>query len=758
MSAAVRPGARVGILRRSFLKGLGLGIGGLALGVFEWDAAEAGTKGAGGRAELRPNVFVHLSSDGIVTIVCSRSEMGQGVRSSLPALMADELGADPRKMKIVQADGDVVYGNQNTDGSSSVRGVYEKLRLSGATARAMLIAAAAQRWHVPAAECEARDHFVFHPKSHRKLGFGALVAAASKLPVPEPDQVSLRPKAELRHVGKEGMPVVDAPDLVRGRTVFGADVRIPGMLTAVVARPPVAGGKIAKWDGARARAIPGVKKVLELPGPTLPFGFQPLGGVAVVAENTWAAMRGRAALDLTWAAGENGSYNSDPYREGLTRAVRAAGRAVREKGDADKALSQADRRVEAEYFVPHLAHATMEPPSAVALFRDGRCEAWACTQNPQAARKQVAGVLGIEQAKVTIHVTLLGGGFGRKSKPDYVAEAAWLSREVGAPVRVQWLREDDLQHDYYHTTSAQRLEAGLDKQGNVTAWLHRTAFPSISSIFENGVTHANDGELGQGVTDLPLAVPNFRAENGEAAARVRIGWLRSVCNIHHAFAIGSFFDEIAHARGADPRDSLLNLLGPARKVSAADLGVAKVGNYNATLEEHPIDVGRFRGVVERVTELSGWASRKRSGRAMGLAVHRSFLSYVAAVLSVVRDPGGKIRVDEAWVVADAGILVNPERVRAQMEGAVIFGMSLAFYGAITMRDGAVEQTNFRDYRLLRIPEAPRRIHVDLVESEGPPGGVGEPGVPPIAPALANAVFAATGQRVRELPLAKAGLV
>jgi isoquinoline 1-oxidoreductase beta subunit len=386
------------------------------------------------------------------------------------------------------------------------------------------------------------------------------------------------------------------------------------------------------------------------------------------------------------------------------------------------------------------------------------CEVWSPTQSPQEVRGEVAKALGIDQSKVRVHVTLLGGAFGRKAKPDYDVEAALLSKAVGAPVRVQWTRPDDIQHGYFHTTSAQRLEAGLDAKGKVVAWLHRTAFPSISSTFATGVTHANDGELGQGVLDTPLAIPNVRAENGEAIAHVRIGWLRSVCNLHHAFAISSFIDEIAHARGVDPRDNLLELLGPDRHVTPEELGVKKVPNYGAKLDRYPIDVARFRHCVERVTELSRWSERAREGRSLGLAIHHSFLAYVAVVASVVKDTRGKVHVDEAWVVADAGTIVSPDRVTAMMEGAVIFGMSLALHGSITMKNGAVEQTNFRDYRLARLPEAPRAIHVELVESDAPPGGAGEPGAPPVAPAIANAVFALTGTRVRDLPMAKLGLV
>ncbi len=337
----------------------------------------------------------------------------------------------------------------------------------------------------------------------------------------------------------------------------------------------------------------------------------------------------------------------------------------------------------------------------------------------------MAKALGLDEAKVTVHVTMLGGAFGRKSKPDFIVEAALLAKAAGAPVRVQWTREDDLRHDYYHSTSAQRLEAGLDATGKVTAWQHRIAFPPIGSLF-SGAKMGGEGELQQGVLDLPLAIENVRAEIGEARAHTRIGWMRSVANVYHAFAVQSFVDELAHERGKDPRENLLELLGAPRVVTPADLGVAKVPNYGQSLDEHPIDTGRLRRVIERVTELSRWGGRKAEGRSLGLAAHRSFLTYVSSVVSVVRAPDGLVRVDEAWIVADAGTIINLERVRSQLEGAVIFGLSLGLYGAITMKAGATEQSNFHDFRLMRIAEAPRTIHVDVIASEGPPGGVGEP--------------------------------
>jgi isoquinoline 1-oxidoreductase beta subunit len=735
---------RIRISRRAFL-GAGVAAAGLGLGLFPAAAAPAA-------GDFRPSVFIRITADNLVTIVCHRSEMGQGVRSSLPALIADELGASMAHVKVVQGDADKAYGDQNTDGSSSIRQSFSELRYLGATARVMLITAAARRWGVPAAGCDAIDHAIVHAATGRSLPFGELAGDAAKLAIPKKSAVTLRPLAALRQLGK-ALPLLDAPEIVTGRAVFGADVKLPGLLTAVVLRPPVVGGKVGRYDASRALAVPGVRKVFELPAPKPPFAFKPLGGIAVIADNTWAALRGRAALEVSWEAGDNGSYDSAAYQATLTAAVRAPGKVFRETGQVDAALAAAKRRVEAEYHVPHLAHVAMEPPVAVARLAGGGCEIWTSTQNPQGARAEVARALGLKESQVTVHVTLLGGGFGRKSKPDYVVEAALAARAAGAPVRLQWTREDDVQHDYYHSVSTQRVVAGLDEAGKLLAWHHRTAFPPIASTF-SGATFSDEGELQLGLLDLPLAAANVRVENCEARAHTRIGWLRSVANIYHAFAAQSFIAELAHARGTDPRDTLLEVIGPPRIVTPAELGVRKLPNYDQSLDEHPIDTGRLRRVIERVTELSRWKSRSQEGRSLGLAAHRSFLTYAAVVLSVVRGPAGRPVVDEAWIVADAGTIVNRERVCAQMEGAIIFGMSIGLYGAITMKGGATEQKNFHDYRLVRIAEAPRAIHVELIPSTAPPGGVGESGVPPVAPALANAVFALTGERIRELPLSR----
>jgi isoquinoline 1-oxidoreductase beta subunit len=757
------------IPRREFLRALNLSIGGLAVGYCFPAAAQDATNEPGKptqqkptaasqaiesrAAGLNPNVFVHIAEDGTVTIVCHRSEMGQGIRSSLPVLIADELGAQMSRVKIQQADGDKAYGDQNTDGSNSIRGLYEDMRRMGASARMMLMAAAAKRWNVRPEECIAKDHVVTHISSGRSLSFGELALAASKLKVPDAKNVILRPRAELLHVGK-ALPLLDAPAYVTGQAVFGADIKLPGMLTAVIARPPVVGGKVVSFDPKRALAVPGVRRVIEMPQPEPPYMFQPWGGVAVVADHTWAAMRGRAELEVVWDHGPNASYDSERYAEQLAKAVGLPGEVARKLGDPEAALKSAARTVDATYHVPHLPHLSMEPPVAVARVDGTRCEVWAPTQNPQAAQKEVARALGTTEDNVKVHVTFLGGGFGRKSKADFCSEAALLAREVGAPVRVQFTRADDVRHDYVNAVSTNRLTAGLDDDGRIVAWRHRTAFPSIMSLFGAPARPGLD-DLQQGVLDLAIAVPNLSAEICDATAHTRIGWLRSVYNIFQAFSIGCFVDELAQAKGSDTREVWLELLGPARKMSLSELGVAQLRNYGQPLDKHPVDSGRLRTVIERVTQASGWDDRARQGRALGLAAHRSFLSYTAVVASVVKDATGKLAVDEVWLSFDAGTVVNLDRVRSQMEGAIVFGMSLALFGGITMKNGAIEQDNFRGGgRILRIGETPRRIHIDIIESDAPPGGVGEPGVPPVAPAIANALFALTGKRLRELPLNK----
>jgi len=746
--------------RRTFLAGLGAGLV-VSIGGFA-SAAPSGAHGPGptpskkqGDGALAPNVLIHIAFDGTTTIICHRSEMGQGIRSSIPVLMAAELGADPARVVVKQADGDKQYGDQNTDGSGSIRRFYDHLRKSAAAARMMLTSAAAAKWKVKPDTIVVANHELSHPPSKRTTPFADVVVAASKLPVPKADAIVLRPQSELPRVNDADLPLLDGPDYVTGKAVYGADVVLPGLLIAAIARPPVVGGKVAKFDATRAIAVPGVKKVIEMPTPKAPWLFQPWGGIAVIADNTWAAMRGRAALDITWDHGPNASFNSTVFRDELLASVRAPGQTMRNVGDVDAAFKAATKTVEAEYLVPHLSHLQMEPLVATARVDNGMVEVWIPTQHPQLARQEVARVCETTEDKVTIHVTLLGGGFGRKSKADFPAEAAYLAKQMGAPIRVQWTREDDVQHGYYNACSAQRLRAALDGKGTVTAWHHRTALTPIGATFNPEVHTATAGDLQQGVLDLALAAPNVRAEACKAPAHSRVGWYRSVYNIFHAFAVGSFIDELAAARNADPRDVWLDVIGPAKIHSLQDLGIDKLSNYGEPLAKHPVDAGRLRRVIERVTELSNWSSRKANGRVLGLAAHRSFVTYTACVISVVADKQRKLRIDEAWIAMDAGTVVNQERVRAQMEGSFVMGISNALYGGITMSNGATDQTNFRDARIARMRDVPATIHTNIIASTEPPSGVGEPGVPPVAPAVANAIFALTGQRIREIPLARA---
>jgi isoquinoline 1-oxidoreductase subunit beta len=426
---------------------------------------------------------------------------------------------------------------------------------------------------------------------------------------------------------------------------------------------------------------------------------------------------------------------------------------VRQRGNVDAALGTAAKRVSALYYTPHITHSSIEPPAALASVKDGACEIWACTQDPMGGRKEVAKALGLPIEKVTLHVTLLGGGFGRKSKPDFILEAALLSQKVGRPVKVTWTREDEIQHGFYHSVSAQHLEAGLDREGRAVAWRHRTVYPSIESLFDPKAEYSPSWEVGMGCSDVPFDVPNLRIENAPIAPHVRIGWLRSVANIYHAFAVGSFADELAHAAGADPRDYLLKLIGAPRHLDLKAEAAEKQDD-DPSAKDYPFDTARLRHVIELVSKEAGWGRSLPKGRGLGIAAHRSFLTYVAVVAEVSVDARGTAKVEEVHMAFDCGTFVNRDTVVSQAQGAVVFALSGTLLNKITAKAGSIEQSNFHDYPLLRINETPRNIHIHLVESDAPPAGVGEPGVPPVAPAVANAIFAATGERRRELPLGR----
>jgi len=701
-----------------------------------------------------PLVFVSIGADGIVTILAHRAEMGTGVRTGLPMVVADELEADWSKVRVIQAPGDEPrYGNQDTDGSRSTRHFFQPMRRVGAAARSMLEAAAAKQWNVPVAEVVARNHQVLHEASGRTLDYGSLAEAAAALPVPQADTLRLKTPDQFRYIGKQSTRSVDIQDVVAGTTHFGIDTRLEGMLYAAVARPAVLGGKIKSYKADAALAVPGVLKVVEIPAGPIPPVFVPLGGVAVVAVDTWAALKGRQALEIEWDDGPNASYDSEAFHKTLSEGVSKPAKAVRNDGDAMKALEGAAQRVQAEYYLPHLAHATMEPPAATARMADGKCEVWACVQSPYGTRENVAKQLGMDVADVTVHQTLLGGGFGRKSKSDYAVEAALLSRAMdGKPVKVTWSREDDITNDYFHTVSVERLEAGIDADGKAVAWLHRTAAPTIGSTFVANAQGQQPFELGMSAVNIPFAIPNFRVESVPVPAHTRIGWFRSVSNIPHVFAVQSFVAEMAHAAKRDPRDYLLDLIGPARKISPADMSDS--WNYGESPVIYPLDTGRMRHVIEVATKAAGWGRKLPAGRGLGLAVSYSFVTYVATVVEVEVKQDGKLIVHQVDVAVDCGPQVHPDRVRAQVEGACIMGQSLATRSEISFAKGRTNQTNFHQYEVTRMSEAPRKINVHLVEHgfDVPLGGVGEPAVPPFAPALCNAIFAATGKRIRNLPI------
>lgn len=704
-----------------------------------------------------PLVFVSIAADGTVTIVAHRAEMGTGVRTSLPMVVADEMEARWDRVKVMQAQADEArYGNQNVDGSRSVRHFLMPMRRVGAAARQMLEAAAAARWSVPVAEVKAVQHEVLHQPSGRRLTYGELAADAAKQPVPAGDALKLKDRAEFRYIGKERVRLVDLEAIGKGQASYGMDMRLPGMVYAVVARPPVVGGKLRRLDSAKALAVPGVLKVVEIPPMQGAPAFQPLGGVAIVARNTWAARQGRDALQIEWDDGPNGSYDSSAYRQTLESAARKPGKTMRSQGDAAQAWAKAPEaeRVAAEYYVPHLAHASMEPPAATVRIKDGRAEVWTSIQNPIAARDAVAARLKLEPADVTVNVLLLGGGFGRKSKPDFVDEAAIVARAMpeGTPVKLVWTREDDIHHDYLHTVSVERLEAVLDKNGQVQSWLHRSAAPTIASLFSEGAKGQQLFESAMSAINMPYRIPNVRVETAEVEAHARIGWFRSVANIPHAYAAQCFIAELAHRAGKDPKDFALDLIGPARRIDPGTM--ADTWNYSESPELYPYDTGRLRGVIEAACKGAEWGRTLPQGHGLGLAFCYSFMSYTATVVEVAVDAKGEVRVVAVDMAMDCGPQINPERIRAQMEGGAIMGLGLALASEITFERGRVKQSNFHDYEVLRHNASPRVIRTHLVNDDHtlPPGGVGEPPVPPVAPALCNAIFAATGKRIRSLPV------
>ncbi|WP_304234143.1 molybdopterin cofactor-binding domain-containing protein [Jiulongibacter sediminis] len=734
--------------RRDFLKAGSLLSGGLALGVSFWSCDAQGAK----TALFEPNVYLKIGTDGQLTIMAHRTEMGQGIRTSLPLVLADELGADWEKVNIEQALADEKYGDQNTDGSYSIRMFYKPFREAGATARQMLVRAAAAKWKVNEDECSTAKSEVLHAASGKSISFGELVEDASKLEVPEASEIKLKAVEDFELIGK-ATPIIDGHDIASGKAVYGIDTAVEGMKIAVVKRCPVVGGSVVSFDAEKAKAIPGVLEVIEIKGPGLPATLsKPLSGVAVIAENTWAAIKGREALEVEWDLGPNATYDSDQQIAELKESVKKKGTDRRVRGNFAQAKASAKKVIEHTYVAPHLAHATMEPPAALAVVKDGKCEVWAPTQNPQGARDVLAEELGIDKANITIHVTLLGGGFGRKSKPDFIVEAALLAKESGYPIKVTWTREDDIHHDYFHALSVQRVVATIDSQNKLSGWNHHIAYPSISATTDTSVLQPSVGEMMLGAIDFAYQVPAIQIETHDAKSHLRVGWLRSVRNIPQAYAICTMLDEVAEARGMDPVENILDLLGEDQKLTfTEEITEGGYPNYGESIEDYPWETARMKAVIKKVAEDAQWGRKLPAGSALGFAAHKSFLTYVACIVEV-KVNGSSVEIPNVYYALDCGTGVNTDRIKSQFEGGAQFAASFALKSAITFKEGRVVQNNFDGYEIIRMPESPKNIHVHIMKSTAKPTGVGEPPVPPFAPALANAIYAATGKRIYEMPM------
>ena len=687
--------------RRDFIK-LGVVAGtGLFLGV----RVPSSSAAARGAAAFQPNVFLRLDSNGDVVIWLAKSDMGQGVHTALPMVVADEMDADWSRVHVLQADAHPAkYGRMMTVGSSSVaNGAWTPLRQAGATAREMLVAAAVARWSVPASELHTENGRVIHASSGKSAGYGELADAAATMPVPSNPR--LKAPAEFKLIGTR-VPLLDLEDKVSGKAVYGIDVRVPGMLFATVVHPPVFGAKVASFDATKARAVRGVSHVVQVSQ-----------GVAVVADSTWAAFKGARALDVRWDNGAFAMGSAEILRD-FARLAESPGAVARTTGDVAAALASAARRVSATYDAPYLAHATMEPMNCTAHVQGDRCEVWAPTQNPQGAQSAAARLTGLSLDRVTVHTTYLGCGWGRRSTTDFVQDAVETAMKVAVPVQVLWTREEDMQHDFYRPAAHVRLEGAVDSAGKIVALGARVVAQGIS-----GGNGPIDGPAVAGIASMPYAIPNVHVEYARAEVAVPVGYWRSVGPSQNTFMLESFIDELAHAAGRDPVAMRLEML-----------------------RDNP----RLEHVVEKAAELSAWGKPMPAGRARGIAVLQDRGCRVAEVAEVSLE-GGKVRVHRVTCVADAGEIVHPGIVEAQFSGSVVGGLTAALYGEITLERGRVVQRNFDSYRMLRMAEMPE-VTVHIVKNHEEPGGVGEPAVPPIAPAVANALFQLTGKRVRRLPI------
>jgi len=676
--------------------------------------------------------YIHVKPDGKISLIVAKSEMGQGIKTGLAMCLAEEAEVDFNSVSVEQAETRPdIYRHMGTGGSGSTMENFMPLRRAGATVRALMITAASQKWNVPTNECKVIKGSVLHATSSRHASYGELVEAAMKLPLPDPEKVQLKGESEFELIG-HATPRVDIPSKVYGSAVFGLDVRVPEMLFAVVARCPTFGGKHARFDASKAKAVRGVKDVFEIPA--LGRDMFTAGGVVVVADSTWAAMKGREALQIAWDNGPAAAESTETLHTSLHAGAGKSGKRIRNDGDVDAVLSNGTKRVEATYEFPFLAHATMEPMNITVHARSGEAEVWAPTQSPDWVQRTVAKVLDLNPEKVIVHTTLLGGGFGRRYMADYPAEGAQIAKVVGKPVQLVWSREDDMTHDFYRPAACHQMKGAVDTNGRPLAWSHTIASTSIEAYWHPDGGKPEESEVG-GAEQMPYAIPNVRLEYNHVASSVPPLWWRSVEHSFNGFAVECFIDELAAAAGQDPVQFRTSLL-------------VKPANWKAKNEEDP-DPARLLAVMELAVEKAGWGAPLPKGKGRGVATYHSFGSYIAEVAEVTVQ-GSTFKIDRMIAAIDCGQIVNPESVRAQAESAIIYGLSAALKNEITIKNGAVEQTNFDGYDPIRISEAPP-IEVYLMKSKDDPGGMGEPALPPAAPAVANAIFAASGQRVRKLP-------
>jgi isoquinoline 1-oxidoreductase beta subunit len=659
--------------------------------------------------------------------------MGQGIKTGLAMLLAEEAEVDFNSVSVEQAETRPdIYPHMGTGGSGSTMENFMPLRRAGARVRELMITAAAQKWNVPKNECKAKNGAVVYEKSSQRATYGELVEAAQKLPLPDPEKVELKDEADFDLIG-HATPRVDIPSKVNGSAVFGLDVRVPEMLFAVVARCPTFGGKHAHFDATKAKAVPGVKQVFEIPA--LGRDMFTAGGVAVVADSTWAAMQGRDALQIQWDNGAAAAESTSTLHTALHAGAAKAGKRVRNDGDVDAVLSNGAKRVEATYEFPFLAHATMEPMNITVHARSGGAEVWAPTQSPDWVQRTVAKILDLKPEKVVVHTTFMGGGFGRRYMADYPAEASQIAKVVGKPVQLVWSREDDMTHDFYRPAACHQMKGAVDQNGRPLAWSHTIASTSIGAYWDPPEHQAPEKSEVGGAEQMPYAIPNVRLEYNHVASAVPPLWWRSVEHSFNGFAVECFIDELAAAAGQDAVQFRKTLL-------------VKPANWKAKNDEDP-DPARLRAIMELAAEKSGWGTPLPKGKGRGIATYHSFGSYICEVAEVTVQ-GNSFKVDRMVAAIDCGQIVNPESVRAQAESAIIYGLSAALKNEITVKNGAIEQTNFDGYDPIRISEAPP-IEVHLMKSKDEPGGMGEPALPPAAPAVANAIFAACGKRVRKLP-------